>query len=202
MNKFEDLCLEWQEWAVHANKDEDGWESDFLNWNLLMESCSEAMLMSKRDKKTCLGIELCWKISEEDETLSDFAKKNFNQSFELLKCLASSKYKEVRWQVFNCLEGDSSEEKDKLLRVGITDHDSYVKRRALLILAQYNPKDSLELASNLAIDSDPYMRQTSIEFIKCNLLGKEQVSLLHMLSNDPVKHVREKALILLDECKP
>lgn len=196
-NNLKSLCQAWQTWSISANKEEDGWPSDFPDWDLLIKIANATMLQPKWDDTTYACMVLCWQISEETEIIADFTANNLTQCIDKLEKLANSDKPQVRWQVYACLINSKGTTVNHLLRKGIHDLDSYARRRALISLAKLEPSDAIEIASQLITDNDPYIRQVSIEFLRSNVSGSRQRKMLSVLANDPVEHVRNSALSLI-----
>src|SRR5688572_13203917 len=94
------LTQDWKRWAAASNKIENGWESGFPDWDLLMHEAKRVM-QSDAGTSTSFGeLELCWAISEETEDLVDFAKQHLAECWPSLERLAESKDARVRWQVY------------------------------------------------------------------------------------------------------
>ena len=166
MSKLHQYCLAWLKWACTALQNEDGWESNFYQWNNLMAEAKETMSNSFYSSNAMLDLELCWKISNETEDLADYAKSNLDQCRDILFKLASSEYPEVRWQVYEVL-GYAGKTAEEQLRKALSDTDSYCKRRAILSLSKLCPHDALQLSERFANDTDPYIRKAALELRNC-----------------------------------
>jgi hypothetical protein len=154
------LCQAWQEWAFSADQSEDGWQSDFPHWSELMSAACAAMIDDEARQTFFPQIELCWRISEETEDMADFAKEHVQDCWPVLVRLVHSEFPEVRWQVFAVL-ASGGRQAETLLRAGLNDPNTYCRRRALIALGQFGPKDALELKTRFLQDSDPGMRQAA-----------------------------------------
>ena len=154
------LCRAWDEWALTADRSEDGWQSDFPQWNKLMSSACAAMLDAKAHHTMYPQIELCWQVSEETEDLVECARKHIEDCWEVVQQLAHSRQPDVRWQVFSVLP-TAGRRGEPLLRAGLNDSDAYCRRRALMALGELGPEDALELKKRFLQDSDAGVRHAA-----------------------------------------
>ncbi len=60
-----ELLEAWNTWSAGADRSEDGWESDFPNWQALMDAARAAMLRGDP-----AFLDECFTLSEEDEELT------------------------------------------------------------------------------------------------------------------------------------
>ena len=162
-NRLAELCRAWQQWATIADSSEDGWESDFPQWQSLMSSAKEYMRDAQLQIPNLPGLELCWQISEESEEMADYARAHYVDCWPVLMELAKSKNPRVRWQAYSVLPAGGIVS-ERILRQGLNDSDPYCRRRALLALAQLKPRDSAELRARFLQDSDPYIQKAATEF--------------------------------------
>jgi HEAT repeats len=160
-----DLHSDWNAWAASAEKSEDGWQSDYPNWDQLMEKAAAIMLKPSLSEDELEDVEFSWWASEETEELADFAKAHLDATLSTLTRLQLSKLPEVRWQIYDVL-GDAGSRGEPLLRKGLDDLDPYSRRRAILSLARIKPSDSKQLAERFRSDEDPYIRQAAREFAR------------------------------------
>lgn len=163
--KIGPIFASWQEWAKTARHDEDGWQAGFPEWRALVDLAGALMMQQEIDNEDFQILEACWLISEEGEELADFAKANFEQSWPILIRLISSKYAQVRWQIYDVL-GEGGEVGERWVRLGLDDEDAYCRRRAILSLARLRPSDAKIMASRFLNDPDPYIRQAAAELAK------------------------------------
>lgn len=157
-----ELCRRWQEWATIADTSEDGWESDFPQWQSLMAAAKATMRDAKLQLAQLQQLELCWQVSEESEELAEYARAHYVDCWPLLLELAKSKNPRVRWQAYAVLPAGGTVS-ERALRQGLEDPDAYCRRRALLALAQLHPQDAPELRARFRQDPDPYIRQVALE---------------------------------------
>jgi hypothetical protein len=155
-----ELCKDWQNWAVTADRSEDGWQSDYPQWDNLMYAAKAAMLKPSLSVEDLQDIELCWTISDETEDLAEYAIEHLDQCWEVLNHLAQSSYLEVRWQVFYVLSF-AGRKAEPLLRRGLADPNPYCKRRAFLSLVALQPDDAKELAEQFMQDEDVHIRNAA-----------------------------------------
>lgn len=197
MNSLRDIIKEWNNWAADAEKSEESWQSDYPSWDKLIQVAILSMLNFTGNTDDLKSIEFCWKISEETEDMADFAKHHITECWMVLESLAVSPYSEVRWQVYDVL-GFNGDEAQNLLRVGLTDEDSYCRRRAVLSLSRFHLDDAQDIAEKLIQDKDPYIRQSAVEVVR-NSKDKELIHKVKTkLQNDSDNHVREAAQKLED----
>lgn len=188
-SQLEKALHEWQIWSLNADKFNDGWESSYPEWANLMALAQKNMLESNMSNESLSEIEQCWSISEEDETLSDYAKQNYDKCFNLLLKLPESKDPKVRWQVYAALE-NGGEKALKVLKKGLEDNDNYAKRRAIISFSKNNPFDCDYIAGRFAESKDPYIRLAAIELIKTSKNPDFTKKMKQLLSCDPVDFVR------------
>lgn len=156
------LLSDWDSWAETADKSNDGWPSDFPQWEELMQAAISAMDENSDDRSL---IEKCWLISEEDERLSEHVKANPKQYLGLLAKLAHSEFREVRWQVYDCL-GEVGLPVSPILERGTADPDAYARRRAILALARIAPEEFLKRFDKYCKDPDPHNREIFSKLLK------------------------------------
>ena len=154
------LTRAWQAWAPTADQSEDGWQSDFPDWRILMALACDAMRDAELQSVHLMQIEQCWAWSEETEDLLDCAVDAIDICWPVLTRLVRSDAASVRWQVYAALAAGGPGAK-AYLRAGLDDSDGYCRRRALLALAQLEPGDAADLQRRFRNDSDPYMRQVA-----------------------------------------
>jgi HEAT repeat protein len=162
---LKELGEDWLRWSSHADKSNDGWESDYPSWDDLMSAAMSAMTSDSYQDGDIAALELCWRISEETEDLADFARKKIDACWNVLLRLVHSQHPQVRWQVYDVLS-EAGAKAESILREGLNDTDPYVKRRAILSLARLGPADARHLAQRFANDADPYIRKASLEFLR------------------------------------
>jgi HEAT repeat protein len=190
--KLERLYAEWKIWSLSANKDEDGWESDFPMWSDLMSAAMEAMGREDLSHEDLDVLAHCWAISEESEELREFAENNVDSCWPVLEVLTGSDSAACRWQAY-VAAAKAGPRARKLLSNGIADSDSYVRRRCILSLASIASTEDRLLAETLISDPDPYIRQAAIELVRA-INDPALKRITHdVLANDPVAHVRTAA---------
>jgi HEAT repeat protein len=182
---------EWQEWAATADRTEDGWQSDFPGWDLLIAAAKGAMLHGVDDATLDIVAE-CWEASQEGEELLEWARDHIEECWSALERLSCSALSGCRWQVYEAASA-AGKKAEPLLRRGLTDPDPYARRRAILALARLRPSGAEELADMLRADADPYIRQASVEMILAAPNEDFRQRALAELARDPVDHVRRAA---------
>jgi hypothetical protein len=187
-----DQYNKWKEWSLTADTSEDGWQSRYPAWAVLMQTAMSAMSQPRLSVEQLEDIEQCWLISEETEDMASFAKDHISQTWKSLCRLSESKYPEVRWQVYDALSSAGSKS-EPLLRRGIEDSDPYARRRAILSLARLNPIDAEQLTKRFIDDDDPYIRQAALAIA----YSSKDVNIIdwarNKLAHDSVDHVRRAA---------
>ena len=187
MKDLRELIEAWDSWALIADKSENGWESDFPEWEELMDAAWRAAC--DPPEPSCLPLlEKCLAISSENEDLIQKAQ----EAWGVVDTLSRSPLGACRWQIYEAV-GAAAVTAEKLLRRGIEDVDPYARRRAILSLARLRPRDARELATLFVEDPDAYIRQAAISLILVANNDEFIVSALSRLENDPVEHVREAA---------
>ena len=155
----------WLQWAEVASREEEGWESDAPNWNDLIAHSLELLVKTGLLPEEISQLETVFSLSEEDETLADFLKANYEEvAKETIQRLSRSSQPRVRWQVYDSLV-TPDEFSRRLLQEGIEDPNDYVRRRAFLrLLSIERPTHSiLERAAN---DTDAVIREQAKQFLK------------------------------------
>lgn len=188
-NQLRKKLVDWEDWSLNEDKSEQGWESNYPFWSELMSLAKKLMTEKDVSKDALMNIEQCWSISEEDETLSDYAKQNYDKCFNLLLKLSESKDPKVRWQVYAALE-NGGEKALKVLKKGLEDNDNYAKRRAIISFSKNNPFDCDDIAGRFAESEDPYIRLAAIELIKTSKNPDFTKEMKQLLSYDPVDFIR------------
>lgn len=163
--EFERLCQRWREWAKSADKSENGWQSDFPEWDKLMAVAQSIMSRVQLDPDDLSNLELCWSISEENEEMAGYAAEHIDECWSTIARLIRSSNPAVRWQVYSVL-GSAGRRSEPLLLKALEDQDSYCRRRAILSLAQIRPSNAKEIAARFGDDEDPYIRQAAQELIR------------------------------------
>jgi hypothetical protein len=186
------LFREWKEWCVTADRSEDGWESDFPQWQALIETACHAMTQGAAPPETVAILAECWSASQEDEELLTFAGGNLDKCWPTIQVLVQSNLPGCRWQVYEVAAG-IGRQAEGMLRQGLSDQDAYARRRALLSLSRLRPSDAHVLAERFGQDPDPYMRQAAIEMIMASGDQGFQQDALTVLRADSVEHVRKAA---------
>lgn len=130
------MLIEWDKWSVGAEDNENGWESDYPEWRMLMNEACSVMLINNLCNREIEDLERCFEISSETEDMIDYCKKNFKKTKENLIILSKSSREEVRWQLYEIFkEGD--EDSDIILLNSLNnENDNYVLKRALLSLIE------------------------------------------------------------------
>jgi hypothetical protein len=136
--KLERLYAEWKTWSLSANKDEDGWESDFPMWSDLMSAASEAMGREDLSHEDLNVLAHCWAISEESEELREFAENNVDSCWPVLEVLTGSDSAACRWQAY-VAAAKAGPRARKLLSNGIaSDPDPYIRQAAIELVRAIN----------------------------------------------------------------
>ncbi len=185
---------EWEEWAITADQNDDGWQEDYPKWKLLMDAAIYEMTRQVPSQEDIQFIDKCWAISEEGEHLADYARTHIDRCWDVLLLLTESEYKDTRWQVYDVLSC-AGQKAENLLKKGLQDPDNYCKRRALSSLARLYPNDAKEIADQFCRHEDPYMRQSAF---KMAIASKDTAfieSIRQLLLQDPVLHVRNAVSI-------
>jgi len=159
---LKELLAKWQEWSKTADQSEDGWEGCFPEWRPMISSAKMLMLSQNLSDEELHMLEMCWQISEEDQEFVDYSRANLTACWPALLHLATSRFAEVRWQVYEVL-GDAGSRADSLLRDGLQDNDAYCRRRAILSLTKLSLPDAKEIAARFVNDTDPYIKQAAME---------------------------------------
>lgn len=163
--ELRELCRGWEEWAATASKTDDGWQEWFPGFLNMMEAAVRVMDQPCHTSQEMKDIELSWAISVESEWLASYVEDCTERYWSILRELTESDNPDVRWQAYAVL-GSAGPKAEELLRKGLEDSDSYVRRRAILSLARLKPKDAQELAERFLSDEDPYIRQAARELAK------------------------------------
>lgn len=192
METFDSLYRQWTMWKHNESHGEAGSAYSFPQWPQLLAAAEKLLLSPALPPDVLAELAACWAASEEGEELCDFAKSHASECLPVLERLSESSLPACRWQVYDAA-AFAGVPGETIIRNGLTDPDSYARRRAVLALSKLGPRDACSLAVSLIKDPDPYMRQASIELILiCEDLEFKERSLTE-LSEDPVAHVREHA---------
>jgi len=195
---FNGLMEEWKRWAKAAERTNEGWQSDFPKWDLLIAAAIEALCGPMPDEDTLRLLAECWAAAEEGEDLLERAKERIDRCFPGVEALAASSLPACRWQIYEAAAA-AGPRSERLLRVGLTDSDGYARRRAVLALARVKPRDAQDIARRLMEDRDPYIRQAAIEMVLASEDEAFREMAIRTLASDPVQHVRDAARQHLDE---
>jgi HEAT repeats len=186
-NDLHMLFAEWKQWSVTADRSEDGWESDFPQWQALIEAAIGMMTQDELAPQASAILAECWAASQEDEELLTFASEHLDDCWPTLQALAQSSLPGCRWQVYEAVAGAGRPAED-ILRQGLSDQDPYARRRALLSLARLQPSDAHIIAERFTKDPDPYMRQAAIEMALASTKQASERNTLNILkagTSDP-----------------
>jgi hypothetical protein len=194
MVSLKDIYQSWHSWSMHADKTEEGWQSDFPLWNDLIESAKNLMIRESISPDELQILALCWAISEESEELQEFAIKHIDKCWPTLEKLVFSELPACRWQVYTSLAYAGKKAEWLLREHGLTDDDSYCRRRAILALAHQGIDDVKELALQFIHDADPYIRQAAIEMVVATNDADFKKIAYKILIEDKVQHVKEAAI--------
>lgn len=194
MNDLQGIFARWKLWSESADQTEEGWESDFPEWDKLMDAALATIVEATFGDATAATISECFSISEEGEDLLGRIRARGREAVRGLALLADSERPSCRWQVYEAL-GDLKDCSlaESLLRRGLADEDNYARRRAILALSRLSPVDARDLVARFIGDSDPYIRQASIELIITTGSSTYAQGALARLLTDPVDHVRHAA---------
>jgi HEAT repeat protein len=192
------LSSEWQLWALHADKNEDGWQSDFPQWLELMNAAYEVIRLSDTSSQVLQVLELCWAISEEGEELLEFTIGHIDECWPTVQALAKSDLPVCRWQVYDAASA-AGKKAELLLLKGLKDDDAYARRRAVLALARIKPDNARKLTEDIVKDSDPYVRQVSLEMAAVANDPEFITKISEILLADDIEHVRKAVLNFQDK---
>jgi len=190
-NDLETLFQRWLVWSQTADRSENGWQSDFPDWQQLM-SVAETRMSEPPDQELAKAISRCWEIAEESEELLDYARQNIEKCWPAVEAVAEHGGPAARWQAYEAAASAGSRA-EPLLRAALADPDEYARRRGALALARLKPDDSREIAERLLREKDPYLRQAAIDFVLSSEDSKLRESAREQLTNDETEHVREAA---------
>ena len=185
---------EWEEWAITADQNDEGWQEDYHRWHLLMKAAIYEMTQQFLYTENIQYIDKCWSISADGEYLADYARNHIDLCWNGLRLLTESAYANTRWQVYDVLSC-AGRKAEKLLKKGLQDPDDYCKRRALISLARIYPDDAKEIADQFCRHQDPYIRKAAFDMA---IASNDTIfidRIRQILHRDPVWHVREKVSI-------
>jgi hypothetical protein len=154
-------------WAATADRSEDGWESDFPQWQELMQATEKASITGHLSQHTLLMLGRCWALSEEDETCADWTREHLQEEHirEMVRRLTASLDPDTRWQAYDVL-GDLLASSDKVrpvLEAGMADENPYVRRRAFLPLLHHLGNDATPYLLRMLADEDSYNRYIAVK---------------------------------------
>jgi HEAT repeat protein len=192
IKELRELVDAWKQWAITADRSEDGWQADFPEWAALVEAAGDAMSRGITDQSALDLLAECWQASEEGEELVEYTKNRISECWPVLEALAESKLPACRWQVYEAA-GAAGSKAEHLLRKGLKDADAYARRRAIFALARLRPHDAPMLAESLMRDPEPYIRQAAIEMVLATEDEAFKTRALRVLASDAVEHVRRAA---------
>lgn len=183
---------EWTRWSATADKRNDGWEEYFPKWRELINAAIQTMRSVSLSGQDLELLDHCWSISEETEELSLHASEHLDALWDVVVQMTKSKDWKVRWQAFNALAAGGSNA-EGILRVGLLDENDYVKRRALLSLAEVGPSDADRLAEQFVQHNDAYLRLAAINLLRRCGSASERRRVGELLANDSADFVRRAA---------
>jgi len=157
------LIHKWTIWSTNTDRSENGWESNFPQWDKLITLAFEVLKKENLSKDEINELEMAFELSSEDEQLLDFAKEHFILCKTNLSLLAKSLNPEVRWQTYEVFRiGDN--DTDKLLINALhTEKSSYPLRRAILSLCDRDIPDKEVLSEVYLNHLDEYVRKAARE---------------------------------------
>ena len=164
----EALLTEFDRWAASADRQEDGWESDFPQWRELMRQAEQLMAQEHQSPATLFLLGHCWSLSEEDEDCADWAREHLQREHvrEMVRRLAGSADPRTRWQTCDVLGNllflDAATL--KVLETALEDNDAYVRRRAFLALTRHvGGVDPQPYVRRMLLDTDSYNRYVAVQ---------------------------------------
>lgn len=161
MSELSEWLQRWAAWSGGADRAENGWQSDFPEWDVLLGACKRAM-MSENSLSQLEDIARCWALSEEDEELAEYARSRLNSVAQIVAALSSHPDPDVRWQAIDVI-GDSDDGwAADVLRRGFTDEESYVRQRSFLAFARRRSVD-MALIDAVLRDESPHVRRVAWE---------------------------------------
>ena len=186
------LLGQFHEWSKTADRSHDGWPSEFPGWSDLIQVAKSLITSTVTDPSTVTALCEAFSLSEEDEELLDFARENVAICLPMLEELTHCERRECRWQAYAALSG-GGDRAQRVLRSGLHDVDTYVRRRAIQSLAAHKPVDACELADALIQDNDPYLRLAAIDLVVVCRDSAFKARALTRLANDSEEFVRKAA---------
>jgi hypothetical protein len=167
MTRLSHEMEKWRQWSSTADREADGWESHYPDWDRLIQAAAEVMRDPSANPPDWALLEEAWRLSEEDQDLKDIAEGDLDSYATALRKLARSKEPTVRWQVYAAL-GKASFGRDILRDAVAQDADSYARRRAIGAYLKLATRDEavrdevLGLLSGWLRDPEEYVRVTAV----------------------------------------
>ena len=163
---IEALLTEFDRWAASADRQDDGWESDFPQWQELMQQAEQIMAQKQPSEQALFLLSRCWSLSEEDEDCADWAREHIDDRHvrSIIFRLTASPDPNTQWQAYDALndlqilDGETQD----VLEAGTKNASPYVRRRAFLVLFNHSKVDVQPYIEQMLMDADAYNRYVAV----------------------------------------
>lgn len=158
--QLEKRLQQFDAWAVSADRSDDGWEGYFPQWMEMMREAEQVMAGEHQGERILSLLGRCWALSEEDETCADWARDHLqdHRVQEMVRRLASDADPNTQWQAYDVL-GSLPSLDDGMraaLEAGMANENSYVRRRAFLVLLRHPEIDARPYIVQMLADADVF----------------------------------------------
>lgn len=191
-DRFADEVLRFKEWAPHHQGSYGEWECDYEHWNelwaateTLMETCAH------ETPDLAIGGELLYTIARDNEI--ERLRCELLKYPELLRYLArigiDCPDRDAKWQIVVSVADARLSDAADLIRPYLADSDEYVRRRSLLAIASFSPREAEEMAKGWMDDEFEYSRIAGLHVL--DIVNADSISFyLEKHADDPSRHVR------------
>ena len=180
-------------WAATADRRSGEWECDYEHWHDLWASASDTIIAYQDGAiPNAEADDLLFALARDNEC--EHVREKLLSSPELITTLAKravvSGDADAKWQIAISVAEAQLPDAADLLRPFLTDADEYVRRRALMAIAPFSPKEAEGLAIKNLDDRFEYTRIAALHVLHTVRSGHLEAG-LDRLASDPNKYVRQ-----------
>lgn len=181
-------------WALSHEGTCGEWECDYEHWNdlwaateQLMEKCAHNL----PDEATSSDLIYVIARDNEIERLRDELVKYPELLRHLARYGVESSEPDAKWQIAVSVADANLTDSASLIRPYLTDADEYVRRRSLLAITPFSPREAEEIAKAWMEEDFEYSRIAALHVL--DIVNSESIGFyLKRHANDPSQYVRSK----------
>jgi HEAT repeat protein len=193
MRELHQQVAKFKQWAATAERLSGEWECDYEHWQYLWAAASDA-IVAYRDGliPNDVANDLLYALARDNEcehirvTLQSFPALVTT----LAKLAVVSGDAAAKWQIVTAVAEAQLPNSAELLRRYLSDSDEYVRRRSLMAIAPFSPKEAEAIAITNLKDDFEYTRMAALHVL--NIVESDHLqTALDLLTFDPSKYVRQ-----------